>query len=291
MTSLGNVEASHLASLTFLSFETGDVLYVTGSAENVYGSAAEQIMPRIKTLTLVRPAAYTFVRGGLPVRPRPGTTVGRSPYSPPVHLLAEEIPEGQSLSEAQAGQAMLVGIELHSPTVATFTWEAPHEVDIKAGQAAVMDLKPFIGTGQYQHMASHNPQSVNDDHIRTWTVSKHSGKTFSMTIRLLPGGTATTAFFSIASKLAQVRPELLKDSRPLQLTVNLLGFSGGFVLPQASSMKLLWLAGGIGITPFLAMLRSLEAGDIRLVLAARDPETLLPLIIDAYNQRQRPVLQ
>jgi len=45
MTCLGNVEATPLTSLTFASFKTGDILYLTGNARNLYGVEAQVIMP------------------------------------------------------------------------------------------------------------------------------------------------------------------------------------------------------------------------------------------------------
>ncbi|KAJ6590332.1 hypothetical protein B0H10DRAFT_2092557, partial [Mycena sp. CBHHK59/15] len=46
--------------------------------------------------------------------------------------------------------------------------------------------------------------------------------------------------------------------------------------------KLLWIAGGIGLTPFLCMLKALArthaAWGIRLVLAMAEPDVLVPLV-------------
>ena len=91
----------------------------------------------------------------------------------------------------------------------------------------------------------------------------------------------------------QFRPELLEDVRPLQLSVPLVGIAGDFTFPtegevcafghgegsstRAGTRKWLWAAGGIGVTPFLAMLAGLlekkigggggDADDITLVLS------------------------
>ncbi|KIJ13081.1 hypothetical protein PAXINDRAFT_14129 [Paxillus involutus ATCC 200175] len=114
-------------------------------------------------------------------------------------------------------------------------------------------------------------------------------------------------FFSITQKLGELRPELLKESRPLQLSVLLMGITGDFTLrasPNAlapkipyPSRKLLWAAGGISLTPFLAMLAGLrgtadgenEVGaqvyDIISVLSTREPEVPLPLVMRAARCR------
>ena len=90
MTSLGNIEATPVASLTFVSFTTGDILYITGDAKTLVGSEARSLMDRQNVLTTVYTTGYVFVRDALPVRQRPGTEVERSPYSPPIRLLNEE---------------------------------------------------------------------------------------------------------------------------------------------------------------------------------------------------------
>jgi hypothetical protein len=77
MTSLGNIEATPLASLTFVDFVSGDILYLTGDAENLVGPAAHDIMPLQKTLTTVFVTGYTLVRDALPVRQRSGTSPQR----------------------------------------------------------------------------------------------------------------------------------------------------------------------------------------------------------------------
>lgn len=46
MTSLGNIEATPLASMSFVDFSTGDILYLTGTARNFVGVEAQKIMPR-----------------------------------------------------------------------------------------------------------------------------------------------------------------------------------------------------------------------------------------------------
>ncbi|KAJ6590318.1 hypothetical protein B0H10DRAFT_2092480, partial [Mycena sp. CBHHK59/15] len=51
--------------------------------------------------------------------------------------------------------------------------------------------------------------------------------------------------------------------------------------------KLLWIAGGIGLTPFLSMLKTLArthaAWDIRLVLAMAEPDVLVLLVETAFH--------
>ncbi|EMD40144.1 hypothetical protein CERSUDRAFT_104002 [Gelatoporia subvermispora B] len=300
LSSLGNIETTPVASLTFVDFETGDILYVTGAARNIVGPEAQAIMPRQNVLTAVAVTGYVFVRDALPVRQRPGTEVERSPYSPPVRLLAEEDVSGSKYFDEDVS-ATLTSIDIHSRDLATFCWETSQVVHIKPGQTAILDFTPLLGAQKYQHMAALNPSSVNDDRIRTWTVSSahlspDGTKTFALTMREKPGGAVTGALFTIARKLQQTRPDLLSDSRPMEVTVKLVGIGGEFALeiprsrdvPVDIPKQMLWVAGGIGLTPFISMLGALRGlgaeADVVLALSTREPEVLMPLVYSAWGR-------
>ncbi|KAF7795439.1 hypothetical protein EIP86_006597 [Pleurotus ostreatoroseus] len=321
LTSLGNIEATPLASLTFVDFLTGDILYVTGNARTLVGSEAQELMPRQNVLTCISITGYTFVRDALPVRQRSSSEVERSPYSPPVRRLAEEKATGTGAFSDDSVKASLSSIVIHSADLATFTFNTSNPVHILPGQTAILDFTPLLGKQKYQHMAAWKPSSVNDDRIRTWTVSSaHLGpegtSSFALTMREKPGGAVTGALFSIARKLQEMRPELLQDTRPLEMTVGLVGIAGDFKLPitlrsnapeskepdvdadtQARSVTaappMLWFAGGIGITPFLSMLGAIvqsgatrTAWDITLALSTREPGILTHLIANALGRSQ-----
>jgi ferredoxin-NADP reductase len=290
MTSLGNVEASHLASLTVVSFTSGDIVYLTGVATNIVGEEAQALMPRQNVLTSIQITGYVMVKDALPVRQKPDTIVQRSPYSPPIKLLREEQLNGQARVEIDA-QASLVRIDLHSPTIATFTWKPSATIRSQPGQAVVLDFSKLFGKPSYRHMAPDNPFSINDDRIRTWTLTRNDDATFSVTLRRRPGGLVTGGLFSIAAKLVQHRPELLENTTQLGLTADIRGVSGEFILPSAE--KLLWVAGGIGITPFLRMLSSIderERKDIILIVSTREPDVILDLISSAASRSKPPPL-
>ncbi|KAG8214287.1 hypothetical protein J3R82DRAFT_7426 [Butyriboletus roseoflavus] len=322
LTSLGNIEATSLAGVTFVSFVTGAILYLTGDAHNLVGHSAQRLMPRINALTTIHVTGFILVEDALPVRQKLGTQALRSPYSPPVQLLAEETTSTYFVDDIHETPKVTLGrIEVHSRDIATLTFESLAHVNVIPGQAAILDFKSFVGALPYQHMAPGNPASVNDDRIRTWTVSGSSrwagsssecsdaSVSFTLTIRLKPGGVVTSALFAMANQLGELRPELLGDTRPMQLSVPLVGIAGDFTLPRdtdaysfrhgeglsarAGTRKWLWVAGGIGVTPFLAMLAGLrekscrgdgDADDITLVLSTREPDVLLPLIVRALER-------
>jgi NAD(P)H-flavin reductase len=299
MTSLGNVEATPLASLTFVSFTKGDILYLTGSTQNLYGAEARAIMPFQDTLTKIFVTGYTYVRDALPLRQRAGIEIQPSPYSPPIKLLAAETPQSNIFSKNEEPSALLVHIEIHSPTLATFTWESSAKLSIQPGQAIILNLSTLFGSREYRHMAPGRPSLVNDDFIRTWTVSSSTehdsdSRLFSLTIREKSGGTVTTALFNIIRKLLEYKPEALEDSRALGITVDVVGITGDFRLriPDANvdvPRTLFWISGGIGITPFLSMLTALTYKpsvptlDITLVVSTREPQVILSLIASSLG--------
>ncbi|KAH7885648.1 hypothetical protein F5I97DRAFT_1810448 [Phlebopus sp. FC_14] len=318
MTSLGNIEATPVASFTFVSFMTGSILYLTGHAQNIVGAEAQRLMPRTNALTTLYVTGFIFVSDALPVRQRPGSVANRSPYSPPTRLLAEETYSTYFDDSTTQRSVTLASVELHSRDLATFTFESPSPLEITPGQTAILDFKSFIGPLSYRHMAPENPIVVNDDRIRTWTISSsstwsgpssknvnnddHGTTSFALTMRHKSGGAVTGALFSIIHALVKDRPDLLKNARPLQLNVPLVGIAGDFTLPTPAELppysphhtrrKLFWIAGGIGLTPFLAMLNGLrwkETADIQyditLVLSTREPEVLLPLVMRAAQPR------
>lgn len=311
MTSLGNIEATPLASLTFIDFKNGHILYLTGDARTLVGQDAHNLMPRQNVLTTVNISGYVYVRDAFPLRERPGSEVIRSPYSPPIRLLAEEISSG-SVTFDKDISATLTSIKQHSQDLATFTWETSSPVHILPGQTAVMDFTSLLGAQQYAHMAPLKPSSVNDDRIRTWTISSshlssEGTSQYSLTMREKPGGAVTGALFSITRKIASVRPELLLDTRVLGLAVKLVGIAGDFHLERPllgtedtkpRTVSMLWAAGGIGITPFLSMLSAITSSlndhvqwDIVMIVSTREPEILLPLIAQALQGPGKPNLR
>lgn len=284
MQSLGNIDATPLASLTFVDFFSGHILYLTGEAKNLVGSDARAIMPRANSLTTISITGYVFVEDSIAVRQQPGSTVNRSPYSPPIRFLTDETQDSQSLADVSV---TLTRVKLHSPHVATFTFTSSAPVIIRPGQHAILDLTSLVGPGSYRHMAHEGLEaSLNDDNIRTWTVSSsHNAatQTFDLTMKEKQGGAITSRLFNIARALSKHRPELMLDTTPLDMTVGLVGIGGVFTVPEKAT-KLLFVAGGIGITPFLSMLSAITSAeghndlDVILVISAREPQIAAELV-------------
>jgi NAD(P)H-flavin reductase len=287
-----------------MSFTTGNVLYVTGNARRLIGSEARTIMPQQNVVTALEATGVVLVCDALPIRERVGSVPLRSIYSPPVKLLAEEL-KASSPQLKVGAQVRLVRVHVHSIDLATFEWELPPEhegVCIQPGQAAVLDLAPFSDAPEYAQVAPELPRALHDDRVRTWTVSSaHTSLTrsFELTIRHKQGGLMSGALFLIAQHQHQkrqcTREDGCGDSKEYgSLHAGLIGFAGAFVLPPPPSRRLLWAAGGVGVTRFLAMLGALsqagEAADVVLVLSTRDPEVLFPLVRTALGATPPPGL-
>ncbi|RJE25706.1 Oxidoreductase [Aspergillus sclerotialis] len=269
MSTLGNIEESGMVGLTIVSFTTGDILYLTGTARNLVGQPALEVMTRHAALTSVNVTGFIFVRDALPVRQQDDTPVERSPYSPKVKYLVEET--GAQSRDSAEHKAKLQ--------------EAPGAGDlrIRPGQAIVLDFMEWIGPPEYQHTADSNPQSINDDRVRTWTVSSaHEEKNvtcFELTMRAMKGGAVTGALFDQLRKGQpdQKRQRIVFDT---PVVADIVGITGDFCMDR-EKLDVLWVAGGIGITPFLAMLNALAEcesaaeGDVMLVLSTREPNIML----------------
>jgi len=295
MTSLGNAEVTPLASLTFINFVTGDILYITGEAKTLVGAEAESLMRRQKVLTTVTTTGYTFVCDALPLRQDPNLPVARSPYSPPVKFLVEETPSASG-HYFEDTRVLFTKVDLLSQDLAVFSFEIlGTAIEIIPGQSVALDFTDFVGPKQYAHMDPWKPTSLNDDRIRTWTVSSAhvSGKTqtFELTMREQPGGVVTGALFTIARKLKEGMPHVMEDCRVLGMIVRLVGVAGEFVLPPiqdtAARKKLLFVAGGIGITRSLSMFKAIrergEERDVVLLVSTREPRVFLDLVAEAIS--------
>lgn len=288
VSSLGNIEATGLVAFTIVSFITGDVLYMTGTAENIVGQEALRIMDRHSAITVVKVTGFTFVKDALPLRQKAGVPVDRSPYSPKIKYLVEE--SGSESSTGSTHKAKLeTGIQL-SEDLAVFRFkidqsQGASKLKLRPGQAIVLDFMDWIGPPQYQHMSNAKPSLLNDDRVRTWTVSSahESGDVtgFELTMREVTGGAVTGALFDILRTSNKPYGQTVKSEK--EVVAEVVGVTGDFYLGQ-TGINALWVAGGIGITPFVAMLDALsqrqitETVDIKLALSTREPDLMLDLL-------------
>lgn len=297
--SLGNIQSDSLVGLTFPDFTNGDMLYLTGVAENLFANDAEALMPRVGLLTRVRITGAVYIRGAIQLQMT--SSEEYSPYNPPVRYLRSELAQLRNVQDSKGPSndevhATLVSTQPLSESVRKFTFElsAPLDATMPGGFGIFDFSEHFDST--YLHMNETNPQSVNDDYLRTWTIS--SAATFSdesknpeplnqidITVKRKDGG-AVSGFL-------HDQPRLGDDNGSPPLRVRFVGNGGGFScftqnvpneLPTIPA-QMLWIAGGVGITPFMSMwdgvlgleraLKNIDqqlVTDIVLVFAGRDDD-------------------
>lgn len=267
-----------LIGIVIPDFDTASVLYLTGSASVLIGDEASSLLARTRLAVKINVSEAKFVRGGLPFR---GALGEYSPYNPPLRYLTAERtdPRATDLSAGSDLTATLVKRELITPTIGIFTWDLSSSSTGRrvtprwdAGQHITLDFEPELSLG-YSHMRDEAPQSINDDFIRTFTVSSppQDGR---LQITARRNGPATGLMW--------------KHNIRVPLNISVLGFAGEakFRMPASvgSAEKSVFVAGGVGITPVLAQARGvLDAGvDFSVAWSLRGEDA--PLAVRSFEE-------
>lgn len=253
------------AGLAIPNFETGDLLYVSGTVELLVAEKAAALLPRSNLAVCLTIQAARLVKQGLFVRAK---SLEPSPYNPSVRKLASELSHQLPASEIEKYQSTvrLLNHKLITPTIARFTFtfseDRPgNKALYSPGQWVALDFNDELSSG-YSHMRDSDPTSLNDDLVRTFTVSsspsiKQPASDFEITIRKV--GRVTDFLFQ-AGKYKFKRIE-----------AGIKGFGGDFKV-DTSLGKSAFVAGGVGITPLMSAGPALDKGQIVLywTLQARD---------------------
>lgn len=248
---LGNLIMTPRAGLVIPDFDTGDVLYLTGNTEVLVGKDAEAILPRTNLAVKIKITGARFVRQGLPFR---GIAGEYSPYNPAVRVLPSEGSIVAQIKKTDNTATLLERTNI-TPTISRYRFSITSPVPYKSGQWVALDFSEELDIG-YSHMRDDDPKSLNDDFIRTFTVSSPPLESdskpqneFEMTIR--QSGPVTTF--------------LSKQNPRRALEVPLRGFGGDFVIETPESERIVpFIAGGVGITPLLGQISSLDLSKLRL---------------------------
>lgn len=289
--SLGNIETDPQVGLVFPDFATGDVFYVTGEAENLLDDEAEALMPRVSLATRIKVTGAVLVKEGLDLTLTSEEQL--SPYNPPVRLLRKELEQMGHAPFAEAKEALfatLVSTQTLSDSIKTFNFRLSSPIAAPLpGGFGVFDFSGLLDRG-YSHMNEANPQLVNEDFVRTWTLSSapqfdrntndfRATDHVSVTVKRKPGGLLSNVLHDNAHTLiANTLPVAFKGTGA-GFTCFAKGPSG---TPATVLPKMLWIAGGVGITPFMSMWDGilqvakahpdLVSTDIVLLFAGRDDD-------------------
>ncbi|CAK4033831.1 related to oxidoreductase, FAD-binding [Lecanosticta acicola] len=274
---LGNLALNPVAGLCVPDFDTGDMLYLTGTTEILVGKDAAAVLPRSNLCVRLTVTAARFVLEALPFRGTPGE---RSPYNPVVRFLTTEKPPPQSAT-SEIQQATLISQTTLTPTVSRFRFSLENAASYKAGQYVTLDFSEHLFMG-YQHMADEDPWSINDDFVRTFTVSSPPGDPpnpvrkleddeFEITIRKV--GVTTDFLFKHQGA----------ESDRMKLEIGVKGFGGEFeVQQQDGEEKICFIAAGVGITPILPSLWRLAFERLELLWTIRKED--IGLVMDTLEQ-------
>ncbi|KAF1351470.1 oxidoreductase-like protein [Lizonia empirigonia] len=245
--SLGNLQLNPHIGITFPDYETGDVLYTTGTAEVLVGPDAALVMPGTTLAVKTHLTETRLVTRGLAFT---GTRKvnGLSPYNPLPRSLASE---GNKLSLLTATgppslqTAHLVDKTLLTPSIARFTFHI-HAASTTTSSAPSPSPRP----------PSPPPSAENTTH-------------FAITIRRV--GPATALLFA--------------QKKNTRFSLPLLGVGGEFTItPNTAGEATPFVAAGIGITPLLAHLPNLTRAPrgLNLLWAVRAAD--LEFVIDTLQQ-------
>ncbi|KKK15833.1 hypothetical protein ARAM_004545 [Aspergillus rambellii] len=270
---LGNLQTNPLAGYVFPDFETGNALFVTGKAEILIGKDAASVLPHSNLAVRVTTTASRFVEKALTFRGIPGKP---SPYNPGVRYLATEKVCPATLSDVESPvTATLIRKEIITPSIGRFRFRISDPKlagSWTPGQYATFSFQDELDMG-YSHMNDSDPSSLNDDYVRTFTVSSCPGYE-------IPDG----EFEITARKHGNVTRYLFRANDRAGLEVPLKGFGGDFRLMEQSSDDILFpfIAGGIGITPVLAQLPIIDISRLRLLWSVSIKD--IDLVLDTFKR-------
>ncbi|KIV83250.1 hypothetical protein PV11_05295 [Exophiala sideris] len=271
---LGNLETTPRAGLCIPDFETGDVLYVTGDTETLVGAEASHVIAKSNLAVRLTVTAARLVENGLPFRGilMNDVSQGRSPYNPRVRYLASERRDAfdKEPGDKPPTTAQLIRKTRLTPTITRYRFALSDPAVFgpwKPGQYVAMDLADELDMG-YSHMRDDDPTSINDDYIRTFTVSSipnslgDHGEELEITVRRV--GNVT---------------RWLEHQREGMCEVGIRGFAGEFSFDQSANKRVGFVAAGIGITPLLGQMDILDLSRLKVWWSVGIRDVGLPLDI------------
>lgn len=234
--SFGNLQVDDRAGVTFIDFATGRTVQLSGSA-SVEWNIDPTLGVEAAAMRLVRFQVDSVRRSTGPATNYRWENPEYSPYNP---ILPHEDEGGESGNGDYPMMVSLVKINEESPIVKTFRFLAPKRIPFLPGQYATFDFGVMqqLGTG-------------SEPVVRTWTLSEVANSTAG----------DLTLEVSVKRKSGGVMSNWLHDHAKLGLRVKLLGVDGEMTPFNMESMpgKMLFVSGGIGITPNMAILRGIGA--------------------------------
>lgn len=271
--SLGNLHLNPKIGMTFPDMEAGDVLYITGTTTILIGTDAAALLPGSNLAVKITIDEVHLVTSGLPFR---ATRKIPSAYNPSVRKLATEGNIMASVSGLSNSQktAHLTKKEVLTPSIARFTFQVPEGIHYAPGQWLALDLKAELDIG-YEHMRDSDPLSLNDDFVRTFTISSAPNTTT---------GQEEQEFEVTFRKVGPVTGFLFQQNERAGVEVKVLGVGGDFRIRQQENLLTPFIAGGVGITPLLGQLQELDLSRSRLRVLWTLKASDVDLVVDVLTR-------
>ena len=233
---LGNIVTNPRAGLLFIDFDSGDVLYLTCSAEIIWDSEEKRAFNGAERLVRFTLDEGTLIEGAMPIR------WDFLDYSPSLDQTGSWEQAAEAIAARTAENVYrsyrVARVERESDVISSFYLEPADSKAIgchQAGQFLPVVIAP----------------SAHDQTIkRTYSISNApSGAYYRLSIKReppaapeLPPGLASNYFHD------EVRPGSLLQALPPR---------GQFVLCESSTRPVVLLSAGVGITPMISMLEQL----------------------------------
>ncbi|KAI8907126.1 hypothetical protein BC831DRAFT_495143 [Entophlyctis helioformis] len=267
---MGNILKDPRASLVIPDFETGACLYITARAQTLVAPESFAYLPGMQRLNLFEPIKAVIVHHALPYL---FELRDMSPFNPPVRVSPLAAAPAQTVDGSQAtpstNQATLVSRVRHTDSVSSFTFRVDQPIQYAPGQFATLDFSQYDTALARRKLraeqTTRDPAIMNDDLVRSWTITStppHSAdsgfvrtSTFTITVKHYADGMISPVLHSLQPGASPSIP-LLGVGGEFSIFCNPDNLGNG-TAAKDNVRKVLFVAGGIGVTPFVGMVRGL----------------------------------
>ncbi|KLN60695.1 hypothetical protein WH96_09360 [Kiloniella spongiae] len=230
----GNIELYPKAGLLVPDFETGDLLYITGLAEVIWDGPEVQVFADAQRIVQIKVEEVRLVEQSLPM------SWNFESYSPSLDLTGtwEEAEEALSTSKDRNAwrRYVVAKIEQESESISSF-YLVPEDKRTLARYEPGQHLPIRVS------MPRASSKEEDKEVRRTYTISNaFNGRYYRLSIKREEAGLVSRHFHD------RIKPgDIIEAQAP----------RGDFYLDKESTRPVVFLSGGVGVTPMMAMAEAL----------------------------------